>query len=51
MSALYNGTPLYTSLVCIEAGGIYYISKQLLLKFLDDNPGLRLSFMNRKFTE
>jgi len=51
MSALYNGLPLYTSLVCTEAGGIYYISKHLLLKFLDDNPGLRLSFMNRKFIE
>jgi len=51
MSALTDSTPLYASLLCIEAGAVYHISKSQLLHFLDDNPGLRLSFMNRRFIE
>jgi len=51
MMALFNGTPLYASLICQESGALYYLSKAQLLAFLDDNPGLRLAFMNKRFFE
>jgi len=51
MAALLNDTPLTNTLICIKSGQLYYVNQPDLLKFFDDNPGVRVFFMNRRFVE
>ena len=51
MKALIAQSTLTTSLVCQQDGSVYAITRQLLCKFFDDNPGVKILFMNRRFIE
>ena len=48
---LLNQTPNTTSLLCTEAGSIYYVKRDDLVKFFDFNPGVQVRFLNRRFIE
>jgi CRP-like cAMP-binding protein len=50
-SLLNTDGKLSTTLVCIAAGSVYFIAKKDLAKFLDDNPGVKVQLMNRRFIE
>ena len=51
MRALLSGAALSTTLCCDEGGSVYAITRQQLIKFCDDNPGLQIMLMNRRFIE
>jgi CRP-like cAMP-binding protein len=51
MAALLYSKPISTTLVCIEDGTFYYITKKNLLKFFEDNPGVLVHIKDSKFTE
>ena len=52
MRALLHGALLSTTLQCQSSGTLYYvIERTLLIKFLEDNPGLKVMFMDRRFIE
>ena len=51
MRALIAATTLSTTLQCDEAGSVFAITRPQLCKFFDDNPGVQILFMNRRFIE
>jgi CRP-like cAMP-binding protein len=51
MNAIMDGGELTTSLICVEKGCVYYVTKTDLLKFFEDNPGFQVFFMSRRFVE
>jgi len=51
MYALLNNERSTTTLICTEAGTVYYVTKEDLLKFFEDNPGFRVFFLDRRFVE
>jgi len=52
MKALLNNHPLSTTLISISPkASFYYVDGVELLKFIEDNPGLFVYFMNRRFVE
>jgi len=51
MKALIAQTLLTTTLCCEERGSLYAITRVQLMKFFDDNPGVKIMFMNRRFIE
>ena len=51
MRALIAANTLSTTLQCAEAGSVFAITRPQLCKFFDDNPGVQILFMNRRFIE
>jgi len=52
MKAVLNKTNTTTALICAsETGLAYYVTEQDLLKFIEENPGLYIYFLNRRFLE
>ena len=51
MKALIAQSTLSTTLLCQVEGSVYAITRVHLLKFFDDNPGVKITFMNRRFIE
>lgn len=51
IKAIMDGKLLTTTLICVEAGEIWYISRVELVKFCEANPGFLLYFLTRKFVE
>eukprot|EP00462_Mataza_sp_D1_P019112 CAMPEP_0175137714 /NCGR_PEP_ID=MMETSP0087-20121206/9959_1 /TAXON_ID=136419 /ORGANISM="Unknown Unknown, Strain D1" /LENGTH=874 /DNA_ID=CAMNT_0016420561 /DNA_START=311 /DNA_END=2935 /DNA_ORIENTATION=- len=49
--AILDQRPLTTTLLCVEEGEVFYISRQELLHFLEENPGFLLYFLEKKFVE
>ena len=51
MRALIAATTLSATLQCAESGSVFAITRPQLCKFFDDNPGVQILFMNRRFIE
>jgi CRP-like cAMP-binding protein/glyoxylase-like metal-dependent hydrolase (beta-lactamase superfamily II) len=51
MQSLLYSQPQKTTLVCGKDGAFYYIAKNHLLKFFEDNPGVLVYFKDRRFVE
>ena len=51
MRALIAASTLSTTLQCAESGSVFAITRPQLCKFFDDNPGVQILFMNRRFIE
>ena len=51
MRALIGSATLSTTLQCAESGSVFAITRPQLCKFFDDNPGVQILFMNRRFIE
>ena len=51
MRALIGSSTLSTTLQCAESGSVFAITRPQLCKFFDDNPGVQILFMNRRFIE
>lgn len=51
MRGLTSSTPVTTSLICTDSGAVYYIPKHELLRFFDENPGVKVFFATRFFVE
>lgn len=49
--SLIDSTPSTSTLICLEKGTIYSISKMDLLGFFNTNPGFQLAFVNQRFVE
>lgn len=51
VDAIRQGAPLATTARVLEPGRVFYVGKEALLKFLEEYPGVLVSFLGRKFAE